>query len=777
MHASYFPLDVPSRIPEFDPLALGSWEQLPGDLSLKEACAVRWKCEQIHGCLLCEGVPANLELALLHLLNSSREVMRQMLPVATRYLSATLRHFPDRWKGWGLDTPKPPAQVAALLLGACSGEDCTYGDPAPDQEVIHVLMVTLMSACALTGDQEARKVALKFAVRAWDACQEYDATNMPKCLVAEEAMEGWGDFILAVLRGEDAQKPSKAAKWALRLMERWLMLHMLDQPVVLPSFSRTFTLILQECVRLDTLRVLRLATQLEIGLGDIPCSSLTDLAMKHLGISDMEQVDWIEDFAAVCRAEPSEAFKCVQEWSKRDPNNAAVVLCWAKVEGADVSLHLPADQELVVALEVCRASCPLPHQLDPRKMQGVKNLTKHESKYVRHRAWLLLAKLNDRCDFTKDMHAPVNYAATVAGAAPLDVALEIGEMCCDFDLVAEPIAKLCSHEDLFRVLGTLCDSFVVNTSATTLGAIAHILAANFESLKSQADVLRNKIARVQEIVFASQRAFLAMPSEAILFTACVNVPKAFPFLFHYYMGGHRPDWSFTPGCFRTELAIDSYIAALCGSMRQAVSEQHILKIAQMVLMVSRKLLGLSPWVPLDPRSDPIVDETKEEVPHWGGCLILEHFGTIFAREKQRIPANIKALLIQTLESTEFRWPAFRALIACGILCEKSWQAALRDLSSSLRRPVFLYAISLVLDEYSHTLTSGSPWTRIVVETCQALDRRKRGRDDRNEYDDWPPAQCFAYPWDRVDEKILGDAIRKLVAHYVQQQKQIVMGSQ
>merc|ERR550534_49783 len=97
----------------------------------------------------------------------------------------------------------------------------------------------------------------------------------------------------------------------------------------------------------------------------------------------------------------------------------------------------------------------------------------------------------------------------------------------------------------------------------------------------------------------------------------------------------------------------------------------------MVIMMARKLLGLLPWVPDDPRLDPIVNESQEQVPHWAGCLILEYFGFVLP-PTSRLPDPLRGLIVETLEKAEFPWAAFRASIACNILHENLWRTCLQD---------------------------------------------------------------------------------------------------
>lgn len=139
-----------------------------------------------------------------------------------------------------------------------------------------------------------------------------------------------------------------------------------------------------------------------------------------------------------------------------------------------------------------------------------------------------------------------------------------------------------------------------------------------------------------------------------------------------------------------------------------------------------------------------MDTRAEEKPHQGGCLVIEHFASLVAKQNERIPAEIRQLIISAIESAppEFQWPVFRSAIACRMLdgVEGLWRTFLTQNPlgpiSLTRRNVFLSAIQLVLTEYPTTLTSGSPWTNIVVDTYQILIGRKRCRGEQcNDSDD------------------------------------------
>lgn len=84
----------------------------------------------------------------------------------------------------------------------------------------------------------------------------------------------------------------------------------------------------------------------------------------------------------------------------------------------------------------------------------------------------------------------------------------------------------------------------------------------------------------------------------------------------------------------------------------------------------------------------------------------------------------------------------------------------------IRKQVFLYAISLVITDHPTTFDNGSEWTHLVLETFANLGtRRKRGRDEGNDYDDWQLSKTFAYPWRRIDEEVLTPTIQTLVSNF------------
>jgi len=650
---------------------------------------------------------------------------------------------------------------------------------------------------------------LKLGVRVWNACADYDTRAMPATLVSTDAMHGWITLVINALErarteydlcsassatATAARAPSPlrgAAKWASRLVVRWLSLPDVCGPVLSSSHhdacSSHFERILEQCMSLGQLHILRLASSC-VPTQNMHWSSLTDVAMRYCGVTDEEMVSWDEDPVAVCRRAPSEGFLCIRDWSGKDPNNASVAVCWAKLEAYPMDINLPGynnytemsesnNHGLVVALEVCRASISKKctpdtrYRYTPHHLRRVKELTKHDDRYVRHRAWLLLAEVDKNdigtCEFVKDAHIPINYAATLAGCTSLEEVLEIGEQCYDFSLVAMPLARLCTGDDgmFLRVLANLCDSFVCTNSSSVLDAITELVTQNGgASVLDFHPMCSKKLLYVKRSVFASHTLFLKMPHQAIRLASVLPCPESLPWLYYYYIGNNNTGattWSnTTSGCSITELGAESYVSAFCGAMENGKVAAECKSFAHMVCTVARKLCGVKKRLRCDnyTEDDACMERNgtnadfhtlelsrAEEKPHQGGCLVLEHFGSLVAQQNAGIPSDVKQLILNAIESApaEFQWPVFRAAIACCILdgVEGLWRTILNQntlrTSSSTRRHVFLRAIELVLREHPATLTNQeSPWTNLVVDTYRILIRRKRCRDElRNDSDD------------------------------------------